>query len=373
MKQLKSIALITALIGLFVSCKHTNKPNGNGEQIGPSICVPADFTVSNYTVTSSIDFTSNSNQDLVSIKADLSHIVSWQVEIKGKTTGAVKQFSGKSSNINISWNGVSDSLQFFGIEDCNVNLKFSCYSMPTKVLSIVKPTNFLNAGLLISDFDGRGTNGATKLSWAVGSFNCYGDRIYDSLITGVNSRALSVISPQGGNYFYMKSYNEAGGYYTAGCQISDKGLGGYIVGKAPSFALQENSAPVTIAKYFGNNITTDELYFNVLVHNTNSKETNFGFYFKEYIPFTTGSTKYKEGTASYSYNLKVPESNEWQYQCIKLSDFLNAGLKLADPKKIFTMGIDYQSSTAGPQTVAGAVDLIIITKGEPLFPKLVKK
>jgi len=75
---------------------------------------------------------------------------------------------------------------------------------------------------------------------------------------------------------------------------------------------------------------------------------------------------------SYSYNLKVPESNEWQYQCIKLSDFLNAGLKLADPKKIFTMGIDYQSSTSGPQTVAGAVDLIIITKGAPLFPKLVK-
>lgn len=391
------IAASVLALSLFISCKHQNFQTEN--QIGPGICVPEGFSINNFTALStttgldSVDFTGTTNTEEVKIHADLSSEVTWNMVIRGATTNAVKRFSGKSKVIDIVWNGVSDSLNFFKNEFCDVSLEFQCYTGPVKRFKIIKPTNFMNVGLVISDFDGNGAFGNARfLSWSDGCMQTYGPNLpskggsiaskkiqLPSTITSTNGVIAS--SPQGGNIFHMNCVVPTGVYYVAGVQTAIAGLGGYVLetktgsSNVPPYNLVESTKPLTVKKILGNSTATSDLYVNILINPNNSSQTNLSAYLKVWNAEKskiTGADSTYVSSGSYTTNIAPEANKDWQYYSIKMSNFKLDGNSIVDPTKITFFGVDYQSKDAGQQKVEAALDLIIITKGAPLFPKLVK-
>ncbi len=377
MKNIIKVFLVSiSCFGLFVSCKHTNFQNEG--QLGPNSSVGADFSVSNFTALSSVtntdkvDFTGSTNTEVLNVKANLSIDFPWKITISGKNSKATKVFVGTSKQIDLSWNGVSDSLTFFTIEDCDIKLEINGYQTLSTVVSIIKPTNFSNVGLVISDFDGVGSNNSNTFSWSnYPSFNWYG-----SFVTApkIQVPVGFAASPQGGKAFYGKCTSGKGAYFSGGFQTGLDGLGGYVTNINNPSVLSVNTRPLTILKKFGQ-VNTDDLYLNVLVNYNNSEQTILSLYFKVWdtVYNKNGQDSTFRLSPSYTYNIKKFEvNNKWQYFSVKLSDILFKGFQIENPTNISTFGIDYGNKDAGPQTFDAAVDLIMITKGAPLFPKLVK-
>ncbi len=378
--NIRTKILLFALLslGMLISCKHTNFETEG--QVGPNSSVGPDFSVSNFdavnttTSTSSVDFTGSTNTEMLKISANLSIDFPWLITIKGKTSNAVKTYSGKNKSINILWNGVSDSLNFFTIEDCEIKLEINGYNTLYKTVSITKPTNFTNMGLMISDFDGNGSNNSNVFSWSnYPSFNWYGN-----FVTAPRIQVPTLVSPspQGGKAFYGKCLSAKGAYFSGGFQTALDGLGGYVLNSAVTpKVLQVNSRSLTILKKFPNTLTKD-LYLNLLVNYNNSDQTILSLYFKVWdkVNKSNGQDSTYRISPSYVYNIKKFDvNNKWQYVSVRLSDFLYKGFQIDDPSNISTFGIDYGNKDAGPQTFEATIDMMIITKGEPLFPKLVKK
>ncbi|MEY5048719.1 MAG: hypothetical protein RLZZ175_2078 [Bacteroidota bacterium] len=389
MKNIKLNLIISSLLILIVcSCKHTNF--NTEKQVGPGICVPDDFSINNFTVLSSttgldsVNFTGSSNTEKVKIHADLSSDVSWGVIIRGNSTNAVKRFNGKSKTIDIEWNGIADSLKLFSNEYCTVSLEFQCFASPTKMFKIIKPTNFMNVGLLVSDYDGNGAFGSRFLTWSDGCMMTYGPASGGSIAskkiqlpsTVSSTNGVIASSPQGGNVFYMNCTSAAAGYYIAGVQTAIAGLGGYVLPTNQTTNLSESARPLTIKKVFGSNVATSDLYVNIFINVNSNDQANLSMYLKEWKMLKSkisGQDSLYVSSDSYISNIAPSPNKDWQYYSIKMSDFKLDGKSIQDPTKITFLGLDYQSKDAGPKKVEAALDLIIITKGEPLFPKLVKK
>ncbi len=107
--------LILVCILLSISCKRDADKLAN---LGPIyVTTEEPFSISS----SPVDF---SIAD-VNFNAKLTKISSWQIEIKGLTSGAVKRFSGMSQYIDITnslWDGSSDTTVIFVTEQCVANL-----------------------------------------------------------------------------------------------------------------------------------------------------------------------------------------------------------------------------------------------------------
>lgn len=347
MKKISITHIVFAVVAvlLFSTCKR----DFINDFKGPAICVPDGFAINNYNVTPEIDF--SKKDSVVKINADFSHEVNWDLKIVGRTSKAVKRYSGKSNKINIRWLGNPDSLLFFKNEVCDVVLAINCVKIENKYFTINKATDFSNIGFLLTDFDGNGLYNKKNLGFLTGEWQKYGENGDGSdIIATIDVLPINTPSYQGGNYFYQKATNGEGGYYACGSQTSQKDIAKPIPPTNTTNPCFQNNFP---------GITSpDSIYVNFFLNVNGNNQSSVVPYFK------IGAT---------IYNLTInPDWTGWKYLTYKLSDFKasSTGKPATNITLISFWGFDLQSKDKGPQTVEFAVDFILFTKGKPLFPSL---
>lgn len=207
MKILKIVITICFIIVLS-SCLRSK----NGEFVGPGFCPTSAFqeikplSISN----DSIDFTVDK---VCRFSASYNESIDWSLSVVGKTSGARREYSGRSASFDIQWYGNSDIEQFFKEELVDVFYTYGC--KPTKKFEILikKRNNFVKTGrnaYLVS---------AIELSTDAGAFSG-GGGVNDSVMAGIPNPALGVTdsfpSPIGGKYFkfrVLRKLNQPAWYY----------------------------------------------------------------------------------------------------------------------------------------------------------------
>jgi hypothetical protein len=357
MKKISITHIVFAVVAvlLFSTCKR----DFINDYKGPAICVPDGFTISNYTVTPEVDFVPDKKlvgikkDSVVNIYADFSHEVNWDLKIIGRLSKAEKRYAGRSKKIDIKWLGNHDNSIFFKNEICDIFLELNCgYITDSKNFLIKKPTDFSNFGLLLTDFDGNGIFGSTKLGYdSVRQYASYGTNADGSDLIATIDVLPCEPSPQGGNYFYQKATNGDGAYYACGSNTSKNTLGG---ARLPAGDVTTPSFKNT----FPGITNPDSIYVNFFINSNGNSQTSISAYFK---------------SGSRTFNVIInPDWKGWKYLSYKLSEFKSTadGTIVADIKTITFWGFDLQSKDPGPQTVEFAADFVLFTKGKPLFPSL---
>lgn len=148
----------TLAILVFAGCKMDKEFDGPDlKDLYGNFTVVQDLDISNR----SVDFSLNQTTFFTAV---FSKNVQWNLQIKGLSSGAVKQITGFSSELiaeNALWDGTTTSLPMFRIEDCAVQLTFENEVDTLRdTLSVVG--NRINQGLLLSDFENGFPTGWTK-------------------------------------------------------------------------------------------------------------------------------------------------------------------------------------------------------------------
>lgn len=150
--------LCLALLPVFAGCETDDEFDGPSlNDLYGAFAVLSPFQTSADTV----DFSSGST---VHFTAEFSKNVSWILEVKGLESGAVKQITGFSKQLdatNSSWNGTTTRLPFFKSEACAVMLRFEAESDTLFDTLFVSGTRNYQ-GLLLSDFEGVANPGWTS-------------------------------------------------------------------------------------------------------------------------------------------------------------------------------------------------------------------
>jgi hypothetical protein len=343
MKKIKILLQrsFVCIIGFLTinSCKHDNILGFEG----PAQCVSANFAITQaLNAPASVNF----NTDTVIFKAGFNEVVSWTITVTGNTSGASISFSGKSNTINQVWRGNPGSIVFFQIEQVTAVLKVPCRDAVTTTTNIIGLPNFVNCGVLISDFDGHGKSPGVGFYPSVKSSPTAGSDFTGTLgailfapgtatsttCSGLGPVNSPIVSPQGGNYFHVKGTATPANYY---------------YGEAASntvFSL----APLGTTR-------ADSAYFNALI-NTNGVSTGMIT-----ILLTTSATRY-------SYQYKADGGLGWKLLSVKLSDFkpATAGPSV-NPKNVTAVAFDLGPNTNPGQPCEINLDLVIFTKGQPFF------
>ncbi|HPH17037.1 MAG TPA: hypothetical protein PK029_07685, partial [Bacteroidales bacterium] len=168
---------------LFASCEKE-------DPIGPSL-------VDLYGPFRILDSLSHEKSNGINFKTDSvlqfsgswSNLADWKIEIKGRTSGAVKTIIGKSKNLDSiagQWNGNADGI-FFRKEVCDVLFSFNDYpdSMKTTI-TIAETRDYSKDGYIIKHFEGSGP----EEFWG-GNGN-------------QAKRISKTDAPEGTNYYYME-------------------------------------------------------------------------------------------------------------------------------------------------------------------------
>ena len=110
------------------------------DYLGPEyVKVPSGFTASNLAVTSPIDFTGGNCM----VTANFSSRVTYTVTFKGRTSGAIKSYTGLNNLIDASsiggvWNGCNDAYYFFRTgETVDVTVSFFGTDFTLKTTMII--------------------------------------------------------------------------------------------------------------------------------------------------------------------------------------------------------------------------------------------
>jgi hypothetical protein len=160
------------VLALGVSCKNSS------DLTSPSyISVPAGFAVlpsqtadpdsvfyaTSYSIAFYSILTSTSVND--TFKANLSDVVSWNVDLLGLSSGATKRISGTSNVVNAVWNGGNDGLYFFKKgEDVEATLSF--YGTELQL----KDTVTISGTRLFTDINAPNGYTITNMENPVGSY-----------------------------------------------------------------------------------------------------------------------------------------------------------------------------------------------------------
>lgn len=284
----------------------------------PSICPPEDFLITEAlkvnggTTLNDLDFTKES----INITASFNHMGNWTLTIKGKSSGVVKTFHGKSKDVNVEWRG-EPGTNFFQIEEISISLSVECYGEQDLLNgNIIKTSDWAEfvGGVILSDFDHDNHIGKAQKPPGV--------KMVQS--KGVTSGGLKS-SPAGGNYFNFIGKSDNPEWYFGGTNIS-----GLDLSSLPS-----------------NN--PEEVYLNVYLHTNGTK----------------GSTAFQlttpDGIKTKTH--KTRQNNEWNLVSIKFSEF---GVK--NPKEVTQVDFLLNSLEDVPLTSAEInFDFMVITTGGPLF------
>lgn len=187
----KYILHIIVCLLLISACKRTIKDK---DSIGPDIIsVPEGFMVVNNNFSIGVDSVDLATSDPY-FAAVFSDKVSWNVEIKGLSSGAIKKIRNISSGLsalNSFWTGDSDNLFLFKKNETAVaRLSFFGTSFYLTDTFVVKEPNTY-PGILVSDFEGNGLILGWSTFWTTGKF----------LEEGVEN---TISTPEGDYYFHLK-------------------------------------------------------------------------------------------------------------------------------------------------------------------------
>lgn len=217
MKKLAIFISLSAIV--FAGCKQDDEFSGPDlNNLYGGFSVIQDLDISNRNV----DFSSGESTYFT---ASFSKSVEWKIEIKGLTSGAIKNIEGFSNdlnNVNALWNGTTTILPMFKGEECAVEVTFA--NQPDTLrdtLTVV--AGRLNQGFLLSDFEnGFPANWITFIqSGANMSFNIQ----------------TSDVSAQGSHYYDM------------GGEVNWDWLKGYVYIPASAYGAQTfplNSNPANV-------------------------------------------------------------------------------------------------------------------------------
>jgi hypothetical protein len=324
------IVTIALGTGLFVSCEKE-------EPIGPNLIdLYGPFRILdtiNHTKTNGINFKTDS---VVQFTGSWSNLADWKIEIKGRTSGAVKTITGKTKTLDTligQWNGTSDVI-FFRKEVCDVVFSFKDYpdSMKT-VITIAETRDYTKDGFLVKHFEGSGP----EEFWG-GNGN-------------QAKRIGKTDAPEGSNYFYMEA-TEPGSSYWLG---SFPGISGKSIGGGSNLPFNDADTTTTYINFFVRGYATANTFINVQIMEDDN-----------------GDGAYDENTEdSFSYRHEVPTTaTEWQKVSIPLSKLMTeqnaAGNGKMEISKIHTLYFMLFSNGIATSKVACDVDFIIFTQGKPL-------
>jgi len=315
---------------LFVSCEKE-------DPIGPSLVdLYGPFRILdslNHEKSNGINFKIDS---VVQFSGSWSNLADWKIEIKGRTSGAVKTITGKSKNLDSlegQWNGSADGI-FFRKEVCDVVFSFKDYpdSMKTTI-TIAETRDYSKDGYIIKHFEGSGP----EEFW------------------GGNGNQAKRISkndaPEGTNYYYMEG-TEGGSAYWIGSfpPVSAQS----IVGKT-YFPLNDADTATTYVNFFVRGYGTANTFINIQILEDDNSD---GVY-----------TEASEDSFSYRYQVPTTATS-WQKVSIPLSKLQTeanaAGNSKMEISKITSMFVMLFSNGIATSKMACDIDFVIITKGKPL-------
>jgi hypothetical protein len=324
------ILAATITTNLFLGCEKE-------DPIGPNLVdLYGPFRILDsltYTNSGAINFKTDS---VLQFSGSWTNMAEWKIEIKGRTSGAVKTITGKSKNLDSiagQWNGSADGI-FFRKEVCDVVFSFKDYpdTMKTTV-TIAEPRDYSKVGYIIKHFEGSGA----EEFW------------------GGNGKQAKRINksdaPEGINYFYMEG-TEGGSSYWIGSfpPVSAQS----IVGK-PYFPLNDADTATTYINFFVRGYGTANTFINFQI-----------------LEDDNGDGVYTEASEdSFSYRYQVPTTaTTWQKVSIPLSKLQTeanaAGNSKMEISKITSMFVMLFSNGIATPKLACDIDFVIITKGKPL-------
>lgn len=382
MKYYKLIAILVCF-AFIASCKRVNDP------IGPEYKIPSssfelltDFAAINASVNFSIDETE-------SFTATFSEEVTWNITIKGMSSGAVKSYDGFSKVLDASnnlWTGKHDGLYFFRSGEKAVatltflgsKLSFTdtidivyakIWDIPGKVVTVV---NFEKAAY---SPDYQFYDGPADYFPTYKVTNPSKGGVLSDMSTANNNRIEGVLRDTDGDTITTeiagsvegnKLYRMAGqdGIYT-GAGYSDYFIGGTGLAKGP---------------YAGVDSVSSNVYFNIYVYGLGDANTKFVMNFGE---DDNKNGTFDEGNQTENYVAKEDEYTYgiplswtgWQLVSVKYSDLtLSAagavavnGNKKLEPHKLKKMGFVLLSLAKGGKASV-RFDFGTITMGKPFNP-----
>ncbi len=323
MKHLYTLVLIL-LVGMHLSCKR----NFDKEFRGPELAIAGkDF---HFISTFQADKpTVNFEIEQVTFQSVFSAKVSWTIKLYGTQSKATKSFNGISAildNTNALWDGSSDNVYFFmGGENCIAELSiFGRQEKWYDTVAIIKPR--IPAGVLVSDFDGKGK--------IVNSYDWWD--FFDEYTTGsrdeeIESGYFSSPDPVQKKYYHLKGDDKLGpnNYYIGGLGHNNVGV----------FGIPYNSS---------------ETYFNMMYRKSTTASPSI--------------TLTESDGDKYEYTINTP-STGWEILSVKLTDFTlsdTSGGGIMEPGKI--QKVDFLL-LCEPLTIAEFdVDYIIFTKDKSFHP-----
>lgn len=329
------LSIITCLFALviFNSCKHDNFD----EYVGPGLCPTSNFRFTKEFRVSSeqVDFNKFPGIYGDSIQATFNEVVTWSITLTGSNSGAIKNYKGRSSQIDTVWYGQSNSpsATFQAGEDVSVNLVISCLKDPyvkhIKILDANKFKTNIGPYAMVSDFDGAGyVSNSIKL----GGYNTTGWSSYFTLPNQLTKFSIgpsesSLSAPQGSNYITLQGTAGPASWFVGGTYVN---------------------SPTTMP---GNN--PNEVYFNAFISSGNNSTTS--------LAITLGAG------ANYVYVMPLQWSG-WKMVSIKLSDFKNSsGTPLSNVSAITTLDFGLNCASKQGQSTEVDLDFIVFSNNGPFY------
>lgn len=258
----------------------------------------------------------------------------WTITIRGDESGIVKTINGTSSEINAdnsTWNGNSD-VPAFGSEEATVTLTTSLgdttLSLPFKVLG-GKPLD--EGGLVVQTFDGTFTG---------------------AIMDQADSTYSVKESTQGGIHFTMVGIDRNSDYW-----IGEQSN----TAKTGLYAIDED-------------VTEEDLYFNIYIYGYGKPETQIEISFKEADADEPNDVYLGSDDDIFSYKVE-PNWTGWRLISFKYSEAersINAGLGdkgngVREPSRINTVTINLLAKNGSPTSIAKfSMDYAVFTVGGPL-------
>lgn len=329
MKKIIGILLAAVLIA---SCR-------NKEQLGPDLAGiygPVTVTESFSANNSNPNFSSG---DKVIFGAKFEKDASWIITITGNTSGATKTITGIGKTLNAEnavWNGTSDAVPSFGVENVTAVLSFTSTSDTYPLaLTIAGTRNPDQGGVIVSNF-------------LVSKRYCCGFPIpngWPSDYPNITNADNAYVKPDGNNYLLMSGVPwQANSPYVNYMTIA------------------ASSADVNHGTYFPLYADPSKVYFNVMVYGTRA-ETPYAWLQINLIEDGP------DGDVGRTMNIR-PNWTGWKLISVKYSDLAAGSAVAANTRKVkavqFVLLSD--SPTLPGPSVKVAFDHATFTHNAPYQP-----
>ncbi len=337
MKRIFKYPIIFAVVFSLVSCERDEPANGEGVSMS-DLYEDFSFTENLAFSSKSADF---SLEETISVSAKFSKPVDWKITIQGVESGAQKEITGFSNELNAentTWNGSTTKFPIFRAEKCIYRLDIvdEILQTDTFLVDTVEATGTkTNEGVLIEDFEDE-----IKVAKWPGFVQSGAD------MTFVRSNAQTAAQ---GEYYY-----DMGGAVDFDFLIGQINFPSSVLG-TPTFGLSENA---------------EEVYLNMMVYNPPGVIN--GFYVIQFQENEDGKTAFdKFAEDGYQYEIDETDlTSGWQLISIRMSDIVMGetfGNAKVEPNKINFFTILFLADPASGYS-QGFIDYIIFTEGGPLEP-----